>query len=377
MNTIKKILVVNLILYSGLCAQVSQDFEDTIHVDTIIDDYGESSLKVNNQEPEEKQGPYPVNTIFLGPGFGYLYYDEIFVKEDIIKLLELGGLYIDSLAFDGEPKSTEYGICPGISFSYQYIGDDLPISVSIPNLSLVFGISNTYDGATQDSLLIDTTGPVKFAVNMISPYEFTKTNIFLSYGFSLGYLFVINKVQLHVFLGFDLRMWIRNLENKSETPSGLRIKNYERYNWIYVPVNAVFDYSVSDKFTVGAQITANLMTRGTMQIVYRIRDNFGGSAELDADKVKLGKRMGYYGAIIFNMRLSPRIGMKLTPYFEYYQFGKSNVGTMQWKGAIVSNRGHFYEPASKTFWGGLSFKLMFYPKTKRKNPTFKKNNRPR
>ena len=32
---------------------------------------------------------------------------------------------------------------------------------------------------------------------------------------------------------------------------------------------------------------------------------------------------------------------------------------------LEGEQAHFYEPASKTFWGGLLFNVMFYPEAKK------------
>ena len=57
------------------------------------------------------------------------------------------------------------------------------------------------------------------------------------------------------------------------------------------------------------------------------------------------------------------------PYFEFYQFGKSDIGYMQWKGDVEYNDPvPFFEPASKT---GLSLDVLISPKVN------KSTNRPK
>lgn len=359
MNIIIKLLFVNLLLCFSLPAQISQELEDTIPVDTIYaeDEYEGITPREDYQIPiqiEEEWSLYPVNTIFLGPHFGYIYYEEIFDLNDMKKLAEMDGIVIDS--FIGEPKSTEHGLCPGITFSYRYIGEKVPISVSFPHLTLLFGFGNTYDGSYQE---LDTVGTV--IIDEFSPASFTKTNFFLSFGFGLGYLFIIKKFQLHVTSGINGRMWVRSLVERSEVPAGLNVKNYEQYSHFYIPLNAEIKYPVTDKFSIGAHVGLSYMIYGKMQIVFRISDDYGNSIELDAEPVKLGNKFGGTIALLLEPRPSRKVGFRIAPYFKYYEFGKSNIGIMELEG----DQAHFYEPASKTFWGGLLFNVMFYPEAKK------------
>lgn len=367
MTHIIRLLMVSIILYSGLDAQTSQDPFDTVAVDTIIADsyYDRTTSRIQSPVPpqqinEDKQSSYPFHTISLGPHLGYIHYDEIFHENEMKALALMDGIVIDSFA--GVPKSTEYGFCPGLSFSYCYTGKKVPIFFSIPTLTLLLGVGNTYDGSTGS---VDSTS--SGVVAEFNPYTFTKTNLYMRYGFDLGYLFIVKKFHLRISTGFEQRIWRRNLVDRSDIPEGIRVKDYERYSWISIPVNTVLYYLANDKFTIGAEFGTKFMVYGKMQIVFSISNNYE-KIETEADAVKLGNRVGCYGALLLEPRISRKVGLRIAPYFEYYRFGKSNTGTKRYVGNIVNNEPtHFYEPASKTFWGGLAFDILIYPGVKKQS----------
>ena len=365
MTLIIRLLMVSIILYSGLDAQTSQDLFDTVAVDTIIADnyYDRTTPRIPSPVPpqqinEDKQSSYPFHTISFGPHLGYIHYDEIFHENEMKAVALKDSIVIDSFA--GVPKSTEYGFCPGLSFSYCYTGKKVPIFFSIPKLTLLLGAGNTYDGSTQWQESTNNGVVVGF-----DPYTFTKTNLYMMYGFDLGYLIVVKSCHLRISTGFERRIWRRNLVDRSDVPEGIRVKNYERYSWISIPINTVFHFLVNDKFSIGAEFRTKFMVYGRMQIVFSASDGYD-KIEIEADPVKLGNRVGCYGALLLEPRISRKVGLRIAPYFEYYRFGKSNVGTQKYVGdGVISKSYHFYEPASKTFWGGLAFDILIYPGVKK------------
>jgi len=249
----------------------------------------------------------------------------------------------------------------------------VPIFFTVPNLTCLLGPGNTYDGSTH---YIDTIGAT--VVDIYEPYSFTKTNLYLKYGFELGYHILSNKVQVPISVGIERRVWKRNLIDRSDIPSGVRARIYERYSWFAVMLNSKVAVHPTDRFAFGIHLTGKYLFCGRMHNKGKIRDEYN-SVEIDADIVKLWegeahdekqmKRLGLYAAIPFEFRFSRKVGLRLMPYFEFYQFGKSDIGYMQWKGDVEYNDPvPFFEPASKT---GLSLDVLISPKVN------KSTNRPK
>jgi len=358
-----------LALCSLLFSQNLEDDADTISADTLYDPeyYSDDDVESIKEylDPEGVEmvdgladiGPYPIHTVLLGPRAGYLFYDEIFNQKDMQELAATEGFYIKQII--GWPKSTEYGVWPGFSFQYRYIGPNVPVFITIPKISFAIGIFNTYDGSRCTTMYVN---PEKDTADVqYFPATFQKMNLFLNYGFDLGYLFVIKKFRLSVNSGIDGRIWVRDLVDRSETlPEGVHFRNNEVYSWIYFPINASFSFQPTNKFSIGVLAGLDFMASGSMQINLKMWDAYD-AIEANAEKVKLANTLGYHAALLIEPRLSRARAVKFSPFIHYYQFGRSNIGTI----TIQGDSGHFYEPASKTIVVGIDITFMIFTAEKK------------
>ncbi len=299
-------------------------------------------------------GPYTEHTIYFGPRVDYIHYDEKFYLCDFQELADKDGATI--VRIDGDPKSREYGVNPGFFFTYQYIGKKVPLSFTIPKASFQIGFFNAYDGSTQDRRSV---GNNEYVVEF-EPYRFNKLNFYGTYGMELGYFMDLEKTHIHIVTGLNGRIWYRDLVNSSEVPDGLRVTNVELYHWLTAPIKTEIGFPVSKTFTFGVNLGLKFLLSGRMKYILSLSDNYGNSAKAFANPVTLAHqanffdKLGICAGLFFQQRLSLRKSIKVSPYFEYFYSGKSNIGEIDFD----SNSGYFYEPASKTFLIGLSINFV-------------------
>lgn len=384
MHSTQKILVVSfsiLWLFSSRAVVADTIKNDSAVFDTLAGDnqksvgFHQETKAKKNSTPEGLYsgniplGHYPYDTsyvghtFFIGLKYGYMDYKEFLYLEDLKALAEMDGIHIDS--FIGTPKSTERGSSIGFSFDYKVLGKNKPVFFQ-PKCAMVFGLVNEYDGSKQ---MLDTlSGEI---IEIFKPATFEKRNYYFHYGFDLGYLIHAKKLQVYLSSGLQGKTWIRSLIDLDDPPpSGISYTYDERYRWFVFPLNSTFNYVCSRRFAFGGQITVNCMFHGSMKYEMRISNKYH-SIGVDAETLKLSNRMGGYISLYIEPFIDQFfyiLGVRFEPYFEFYRFGKSAVGTMRLEqdGVILSNSTtHFLEPSSRTFWTGIKLQLTIYRSGKR------------
>lgn len=308
----------------------------------------------------------------IGTGAAWLYYSELLARGPIVDgqrswlearedSLGRDRFRIDTLLVDGAPKSDEYGINWALSASYRQFVTGTPLFVR-PNVSILYGFRNTYDGSTQGHLeqdanagvLPDTMadGTVAYWL-LFDPYKGTKTNIFLSAGVGLGVRFENRGLRCDLSAGVGGWLWVRYI-------GGTLSK--EHYRRVMVPLGAEFSMEIPEKRRVGFAIHATFMPRGSMQAFFD-REEFNRVQKtsydsLRCDPVVLGNRTGLQASLFLSRAVNNRAVLELRPWIEWYRLGESNVTTLE--GFSGGRRGvvsEFLEPSSTTWWWGITMSV--------------------
>jgi len=137
------------------------------------------------------------------------------------------------------------------------------------------------------------------------------------------------------------RRWDRTVRS-TPTVNGLS----EIYTWPYVGLgaNGVLLRRGRWRWTVDAQMRVPLAPK--------VRIDFGGL--YDPSTVRPGALPGFRLALPLTYRLSPTQGVTVTPYWNFWRLGKSDVNTLYRGGVPV---GTVYEPESRTSSPGISVLL--------------------
>jgi hypothetical protein len=78
------------------------------------------------------------------------------------------------------------------------------------------------------------------------------------------------------------------------------------------------------------------------------------------DEAAFGERLSYAVSLSVQVRVAPALSLRLAPWFEYYHFEKSNVDYIDNDPALP-----FFEPASRTIWGGLAIDFVVHRRIRR------------
>lgn len=306
----------------------------------------------SNEGVDNKQAS--THMLSVGPCINYMFYKELFTVED---LLNEEASEIDSII--GTPKSTEYGLSAGIDFSYTYTNPNRPMFFR-PKFSFIYGMLNTYDGASQ--LTMDLSDSVT-AVNY-QPISFKKDNYFLQTGFDAGCVFSSEVSRLTLSAGLDARLWIREfIEGGMMFSENENYTDREYYYWFTFPIDVCVSRIVNSQWTIGINGIFNLMFFGQMKYLSTASDYYGNTLKLSGTPVTLRNRPGARFELFAEKRINNFLGVRVSPYFEFYLFGKSNIGELSYKinGETIEEGGSFYEPSSKSFWGGVVVNVLLFP----------------
>jgi hypothetical protein len=283
----------------------------------------------------------------------YFYYQERIPLRDVAQSFkDQYGHLPDTI--DGAPRSTEYGISPGLNLRFTKIFPRSGIMIR-PQISAILGIQNTYDGSLQGQAVTnkygDTIG-VKY-----KPYDTVKTNIIVGGEFDLGYSRSDVLLPFVFFSGIRFNLWHRDMG------SNLTISNYENYTWASIPIGFDIYKSIGSRRVAGMEFVVDCMVYGGMKAQLHLRGINGGG--LDYPQVQLGKKAGYRLELMYGNRLGENLFLQFMPFASIYGFGKSNTEYATIKGSSGTskqNRMEFYEPASSTFLAGLNISMNFLRK---------------
>ncbi len=282
----------------------------------------------------------------FGLSLSYLYYKEN--PDESEEIRDFTDYYGFPPRLRGAPKSTEYGTVYGLSWSTTIYSWQNKLLLR-PRAALLLGIDNTYDGSTQAKLLPDDTGGV--AGLEFYPVTFKKNNVYLSAGCDIGYVVPIVHFPFAFYTGLDFKLWYRDLTQLQETQGELYYNtdagNSETYYWFNIPAGILITRPVLPRYVLGADASVGVLIFGGMQVA--------GVSSVNYPMVALGNRASCKLELFVQQRKDNGSSMRLTPYFEYYGFGKSNA-------AVAPDGTSFYEPSSDSFLFGLTLSWEFLGK---------------
>lgn len=232
-------------------------------------------------------------------GLGYHYFDY---KEDLNAPL----------------KSTESGWLPSTYVNYTY---KRPFFYTRVYTDFAGG-DLTFDGSNQGGT------PVRFT---------DSSQRFFKFEWNIGYVQKIgSNFQLIPYMGYGYRYWLRG---KAKVTSTFRSFE-EEYSWSYLPIGLKVDYTINDRWSLGATTAVNFMFNGKMKA--RLSQVIAGSNDPEFD---LGNKAGFSVELPVTFRFTKNWAIVGTPWYEYSQIGQSNTLNVTQNNSIV---GFAFEPASRT-----------------------------
>jgi hypothetical protein len=296
-------------------------------------------------------------TFSAGLSLSYFHYNEEIDMSDEIRSFETR--YGRTPEILGAPKSTEYGTEFGINAGGAFYSWRSRLFFR-PRAELLIGISNTYDGSTQGEPVVgspgDTTG-IQF-----SSITGNKNNFFISAGGDFGYAIPFFKFPFVLYIGLDYLWWYRDLTmTQGNTYYFGASSNVETYSRVAVPTGILCVKPVSSVLAVGFDLRADWMFYGAMKNTV----NTGSSdSTVYFPAVTLGNFPAFRMEFFAVKKINDGGAVKLSPYFLYYGFGKSNtaVSTITVSPGDAQPYKSFFEPDSKSFLVGCTVSLEFLKK---------------
>lgn len=328
----------------------SQQSEGLTESPEIIEVSEEKSKPAGSENtPGITKGPgrvVPRRQFALELRTNYFHYDEKFPEEDI------RAAYGHNVR--GTPKSTEYGLCLGTGFQGKITGNHVPLQMRF-GFNLDLGAMHTYDGAILSKVSYDSYGRVVDAE--ILPYTFEKNNYFIAALVGFGWCEQFgDALAVTLWSGYNARLWVRDLLDPEDEDLE-RLAEY--YYWLYLPIGLELFLATQGTFTIGISTVLDIMLGGRMKVFHEI-DSPG--IELEYPPVKLGRRLGLRISPEFIFRPSGAFSISISPQVNFSGFGKSNTEdvVLHFQGESIKFA-EFYEPASRTVWGGLGVSVVLTP----------------
>jgi len=283
----------------------------------------------------------------IGLTLGYFTYNEIISLTDDIQQ------FTDQFGFkpeiSGAPKSTETGTVFGLSAekTFYFWKDRMLLR---PKASFLFGYNTSYDGSTQQQMLVSDNGDtIGFGYD---PIKYTKNNFFLDAGCDVGYVFPQEHLPFTLYSGIDFKLWYRDLlASGGQLTYSTGVNNSETYYWFNVPIGIMMTKPMSPTLVLGIDARLDWMVYGTMKVSMS-----DGSSSDDYPAVTLGNRPSFKLELFSQSKSSDDRAYKFSPYVIWYGFEKSNTEI-----ATSSDQtSHmFLEPASRSFVVGITVSLVF------------------
>jgi len=235
------------------------------------------------------------------------------------------GLFNSYFDYSESVPSDEEGIFTGINMGYEFLK---PNSIYMKLDTTLAGGEIKYDGETWGGRSL----------------SFDHDDFIFDLGYDIGFNIQINNFYIIPFVGFSYHFWARNLSDSS--------RGYdEKYNWICVPIGAIFGYNFDNRFNIQLKLNANPMAYGQVQAFFSdIDSNF------DDPTLELGNELGYKSELSVGLKIYDHWAIMINPFFEYYEFGKSDNEKLEYNDIL---RKIIYEPASETYKIGINFLVTF------------------
>jgi hypothetical protein len=272
-------------------------------------------------------------------------YNEKFLNEDIVNsFVQQQGVLPDSII--GNPKSSESGMLFGFWFKYMKRFAKTGIFIR-PQFELALGFGNTYEGTTQGKPVYNENKQI-IGIRF-EPFTTDKDNVFITTEFNLGYSNTNSHLPFALYSGLRFGLWIRDVQSNDN------MINYKCYDWWSIPVGLIINKPVSNCWSLGGELTFDLMFSGGMRAVRSV-----DTIEIDLPDVTFGNRCGYRLELCADGMLTEHLSLHFSPYFNFYGFGKSTTGYSPDNNVSdTDNKVPFYEPESETFIAGMNITFTF------------------
>lgn len=217
---------------------------------------------------------------------------------------------------------------------------------------MILGLFHTYDGSSQADTFSTPDGTV---VARYEPIEDRKSNFFFHGGFDIGAGALKRNFGIAGYSGLELRLWKRAFRGSMS----------EYYYWANLPLGIIAYVNAGPSVRFGIDARIAFMLGGDMQISFgRLERQYDVTIPAVAlsENQDFGKRYSGRVALPVEFMTRPTLSIRLTPWFEAYAFGKSNIDTLSVRDeyGYEEMAGPFYEPASETFWGGIEVMFVIH-----------------
>jgi len=236
------------------------------------------------------------------------------------------GLFTSYFDYSESVPSNEEGIFTGINLGYEFLK---PNFIYMRLDTALAGGEIEYDGETWSG----------------RPASFNHDDFIFDLEYDFGFNIQIKDFYIIPFAGLSYHFWARNLSDYSNGGYD------EKYNWICVPIGAIFGYDFTDRFGIQLKLNANQMVYGHVQAFFSdIDSNYNDPSS------ELGNKLGYKSELSVRLKIYDHLAIMINPFFEYYEFGKSDNEKLEYNDIPINI---IYEPASETYKFGINFLVTF------------------
>jgi hypothetical protein len=226
-NIFKIIAVSAMILFAGRPSHAQSDMENA---------------QVDGLSSQRKISLFNYSEITsIGLTVGYLTYKEIIdLTDDIQQFKDHFG---NAPKILGAPKSTENGVVFGLCADKTFYSWQNRTLLR-PKVSFLFGYNNTYDGSSQQQMVLDPKGDtIGFEYD---PVQYKKNNFFLNAGCDIGYAFPNLKLPFALYSGVDFKVWYRDLlATQGQLYYSIGVNHSETYYWFNLPLGIIITKPMS------------------------------------------------------------------------------------------------------------------------------------
>jgi hypothetical protein len=219
---------------------------------------------------------------------------------------------------DGSVADTENGLIPGVNLGLSLSQDRLFAETALSAWSGNVGYHGPADTVTAEDLL---------DWNLLAGakiYRHTSTAV-------------------DVYAGAGYRYWERGIRSTS-TLSGL----FETYDWWYGLLGLRLTHEAGESVRLGADIRLLRPVDPGIEVEF--------ASGFDDKELDLGEKTGVRVALTLENRLDERFRYFISPWFEYWELGRSRTEPLLQDGIIV---GTVFEPMSETRNFGVNIGLVW------------------
>jgi hypothetical protein len=236
-----------------------------------------------------------------------------------LQQLQFGGNYRKFDYVEGNNLDSETGNMPGITLGYQI---DLERLYAAALLTIVSS-HTTYNGSDQSGTIPVTsktnTQLIEFEANVGIPL--TSPGAFI----------------VKAYTGLGYHYWRRGDAGVTNGVSSYR----EDYSWLVLPLGIRFEQTVSDSFKVSLDAAARLSSNGVLDV------KLSQIGDYQDPHLNLGAKMGYKIQLPIDLKVTPRMHLVATPFYEYSAIGQSDPTELR-TGSGVDTGTAILEPESRT-----------------------------